>query len=422
MRSASKDRDEAEAQPAGRLPLVALVAITSAMVVSMTIEYLPGGLLPLMNAEFDVGYAQLGLLISVFAAVVVVTTIPLSWVTRWASRKGLLVTALGLIAAASAIVAIAPTFGGVLLARAFGGAAHGLFFSVAAAYVAQLVPREQLGRAISLTALGGTVATIAGTPLGNLLGQLFGWRVSFGMMAVLTAASLAAVVLLLPSVGSPPRPPIAAPASRRPRMLRHPDPTRRPIMAISAVLSLIVAAMTSFGTYSVAWYLGPGGFDALMIPPMLVVSALAGALGLLLNARFSDRHPTLTFSIASLGMVVAVLALPAAGGVLPIVFLSILLGLCWGVVPTILQASTMRVSSEASRAFAGAFQVTAINVGVGMGAFLGGQLILVVGLDLLPLAAGVLLLAGVSVATVLDRRLRRGSTVKDGQPRSESTS
>ena len=412
------DPDRSTIEESSRpLPLAPLIAITAAMAISMTIEYLPGGLLPLMGEEFDVSYSQLGLLISVFAGVVVVTALPIGWVTQRASRKGLLLTALGLIAISSALVAVVPTFESVLAARALGGAAHGLFFSIAAAYVAQLVPREQLGRAISMTALGGTIATIAGTPIGNLLGQLLGWRVSFGVMGIVAAMSLVAALLLVPSVAhlrnraTLARPTPTPASTPTPRHDGQVDPSRRPVLAIAVVLALVIASATSFGTYSVAWYLGPGDFEALMIPPMLLISALVGAGGLALTARFSDRYPTTVLTVASAGLVLSFVALPAVSGVTAVVLLSLLFGLCWGTVPTLLQATTMRVSSDENRTFAGAVQVTAINVGVGAGAIIGGQVIHWVGLELLPLVSGLMLFVGAAAAVLLDRRLRRAGPV-----------
>jgi MFS transporter, DHA1 family, inner membrane transport protein len=404
----SVDDDRKESGPASSsLPLRPLMAITAAMVVSMTIEYLPGGLLPLMKSEFNVTYSALGLLITVFAGVVVVTTLPMSWLTKKASRKGLLLTALGCIAISSMLTAAAPEFLWLLAARALGGAAHGLFWSVAAAYVAHLVVREQLARALSLTALGATIATIAGTPTGNLLGQLFGWRAAFGVMAGVTVICLVAVALFLPPVDHHAVEAGTRDQSGATRAGPAGDPTRKRVVPIVLVLAVIITAATSFGTYSVAWLTGPAGFDALAVPVLLLVSALAGAVGLAMNARYADRYPTTALVVTSVGIVISYVTLPAAGGPVQIVLLLVLFGLCWGSVPTLLQAATMRTSSVEGRTFAAALQTTGINVGVGMGALLGGQVILWIGLELLPLVAGLLLLVGGTIAVMLERRLRR---------------
>lgn len=81
--------------------------------------------------------------------------------------------------------ALAPTFELLIAARFLGGMAHGLFWSVVFTYSAYLVRSDQLTRATSITALGGSLAGILGIPIGNALGQLWGWRLAFGSFAVL---------------------------------------------------------------------------------------------------------------------------------------------------------------------------------------------------------------------------------------------
>lgn len=124
-----------------------LIMLAAAMFVSMTIEFLPGGLLPGIVADFDVDVSAAGQLVTVFALTVVLTAAPLAQATRRLPRKRLLLVALGVIAAAGMLAAAAPSFAWLVAARVLAGLAHAVFWSVAGAYAAYLVPSSQVARA-----------------------------------------------------------------------------------------------------------------------------------------------------------------------------------------------------------------------------------------------------------------------------------
>ena len=391
-----------------RFPLVALLALATAMFISMTSEFLPTGLIPLIAADFEVSISQVGLLVTAFAAVVVATTFPVAWLTRRVSRKPVVLFALGGICAATLLAAAAPTFETLVLARLLGGLAHGLFWSVAAAYAAHLVSRSQIGRATAITAAGGSLAAILGTPMGNLLGQLVGWRLAFIAIALLGLAVVILIALVLPAV-EPERRDTAdsrAMPSRR-------DPTLRQVIAICVVLIIVVVGGTTYGTYSVVWLLDVADLPAATVPLLLSASGIAGLIGLAVTSRFADRHPRTVMSIAVCVISAVHLALPfvasAPGAVVALVLLA---GLTWGTVPTLLQAMNMRHASPRVRTFAAALQTTAFNVAIGSGAAVGSFAIGAVGLLYLPAVAGaILVVSGVAIfvlyATLQRPRLLR---------------
>src|ERR1700752_4473244 len=93
-----------------RFPLFRLLVFAGAIFVSVTSEFLPTGLLPDMAAELGVSESQIGLLITVFAGTVVVSTAPLTVLTRRYSRKWLMVLLLGVFALANLLCAVAPSY------------------------------------------------------------------------------------------------------------------------------------------------------------------------------------------------------------------------------------------------------------------------------------------------------------------------
>lgn len=387
-----------------RFPFVALLALAGAMFVSMTSEFLPGGLIPLIATDLGASVSHVGLLVTAFAGVVVATTIPVAWLTRRVSRKSVVVIALGGIGAATLLAALAPTFEILMLARVIGGLAHGLFWAVAAAYAAHLVPIGQIGRATAITAAGGSIAGIFGLPLGNLLGHLVGWRMAFGGVTALTLATLLLIAWLLPAVEHRTEVP---PGSVE--VLPRRDPTVVRVVAICAVLVLVIVAGTTYGTYSVVWLLDVARIPASLIPVVLSASGIAGAVGLVIAARTSDRHPRVVMFTALAGVAVAHFAYTVAADVPALVVaLALFAGLTWGTVPTLLQAMNMRAASPRVRGFAAALQTTAINVGIGGGAAIGGLIIATAGLATLPAIAGGMFVAGILAMIALEAVTSRG--------------
>ena len=167
----------------GGVPYFALITLAVAVFISVTIEMLPTGLLPQMSRGLDVTESQIGFTVSIFAFTVVITSAPISILTRRVPRHALLVAVLVVLAASALTSALSVDYAMLVLSRVVGGIAHGVFWSVVGAYAAYLVPKEQFGRAVSIVLGGGSLAFVLGVPLVTALGTAFGWRLSFGIVA-----------------------------------------------------------------------------------------------------------------------------------------------------------------------------------------------------------------------------------------------
>lgn len=115
---------------------------------------------------------------------------------------------IGLFVAASLLVALAPTAGALIAARALKGVAAALMVPGSLAIIAKAYPRAERGRAIGVWAASAAVTTAAGPVLGGALLSALGpeaWRIVFALNLPLGAA---AMWILARRVGSD------APASR----------------------------------------------------------------------------------------------------------------------------------------------------------------------------------------------------------------
>ena len=198
-----------------------------------------------------------------------------------------------------------------MVSRIIGGIAHGMFWSIVGAYAGHLVPKEQIGRAVSITLGGGTLAFVFGVPLGTFAGHLFGWRLSFAFLAVLMLVGAAVVWKFLPTVerddeAHPKRGSAASPARRTPTI-------------VAVIMVCLVAAVTMVGHYSFYTFVVPFLTDAMGVPAasvggLLFFYGIAGAAGLVIAGSVFGPRPQLGLVLALVvtGLAVAALAVFAA--------------------------------------------------------------------------------------------------------------
>ena len=398
-------------QPAA-FPWIGLLTLAGAIFVSVTSEFLPTGLLPEMAAELDVELSAVGYLITIFAATVVIATTPLSILTRRYSRKALVVVVLLVIATANTLAAAAPTYEILVGARILGGLAHGLFWAVVAAYSAHLVPKHQLGRAVAITAGGGSMAFVLGVPVGTALGHALGWRAAFLIIAAIVVVLAIVVIRFLPAVDHR----VTLKTGEIPLPLRR-DKSLAPVIILCFVILLMLTGQNVYSTYITPWLSEIGGFDPDVVPFMLFLFGGAGAIGLVLAGFAADRFPRRGFVVATLIVMasVLVLALVSANPIV-IVVAYIIWGVAFGGLPAMLQTRMLHTASFRMRDLASALQTTAFNIGIGGGALLGGLLLEGSGLESLPVAAVVFLGVGLVVSVGFDSarmaRLRRERLVE----------
>jgi DHA1 family inner membrane transport protein len=122
--------------------------------------------------------AQAGLLVSAYAAGVVVGAPTIAALAARFPRKTLLLWLLVAFTVLTVASAVLPSFGLVLAARFLAGLPHGAYFGVAALVAASLMGPNTRGRGIALVLGGLTVANVLGVPAITLLGQAAGWRIA----------------------------------------------------------------------------------------------------------------------------------------------------------------------------------------------------------------------------------------------------
>ncbi|EZP29226.1 MFS transporter [Microbacterium oleivorans] len=352
------------APSAPRFPVGALLLLSLAVFVTVTAESLPAGLLPEMVEGLQTDPLEVGLLISVWALTVIVTSIPLARLTARFDRRLVAAGALAGFALANAATALAPTYEVAVATRIAGGVAHGLFWAIVIVYATSLLAPSHLGRGLALVTAGGTVATLAGLPAGALIAQLLSWRWSFGVLAAVALALAAVIALRLPRR----TPEAALPRAERPAGA---DASLRPIVLFAA--AALVFALGQFATFT---YVRPllevsARAPEAQVPLLLFGYGAAGLVGVVVAGPLADRWPrgSLVVVLASLAVAFGILSFAADT---PLMYVALAAwGFTIGAYFPLQQSMLMRIATDRTRTLASAGVVVTFNVGIAAGPWLG---------------------------------------------------
>ncbi|MET3203862.1 UNVERIFIED_ORG: putative MFS family arabinose efflux permease [Arthrobacter sp. UYEF13] len=305
-----------------RLPVGALIVLAAIGFTAITTELLPSGLLPQISADFRVSEATAGYLTAGYAAIIVVTVIPLSLLLSRVPRHYLLIALILFFAASNALVAIVSDFGAAMGSRMVGGIAHGLLWSAMAPFVARIVPAHKVGKALAIVFSGNSLRLAIGAPVGTALGNVVGWRAAFLVLAASGVVLALLAVWLLPPVR---RIPDAAHPSIR-KAIGQPG-----VKTVAVAWPLMLMAHFALFTY-IAPFLREVRLPDFSIPLSISVLGVAGLVGIWIAGVTVDSRPRRWLLITVAGVVVSVALLPLVGSVLPALALpvTLVLMLVWG--------------------------------------------------------------------------------------------
>ncbi|MGW1293090.1 MFS transporter [Streptomyces sp. NPDC002533] len=369
-----------------KLPLLALLALATAVFITSLTETLPAGLLPAMSDDLRVSESATGQTVTVYAIGTALTAIPLTAATAGWRRKRLLLAAMAGFALANTVTAVSSVYELTMAARFVAGVAAGLAWALLAGYARRMAPVHLQGKAIAIAMAGIPVALSLGVPAGTFLGDALGWRVAFLAMTALTVLLLLWIFAAVPDFPGQGR-------GERPRMLR----TLR-IPGVSPVLFVTLAfvlAHTVLYAY-IATYLdglGLGGSTGLIL---LVFGAASLASIWITGVLIHDRLRALTVAGALLVALAAAILAVLSDTTALVYAAAALWGLGWGGVPTLLQTAVADAGGESADA-AQAMLVTLWNAAMAGGGIVGGILLDTFGSGSFPWAVLLLLLPVIAV-------------------------
>ncbi|BFQ92933.1 MFS transporter [Gallibacterium anatis] len=356
---------------------VALFALMIGAFAIGTTEFVIVGLVPTIAQSLAISVPSAGLLVSLYALSVAISAPLLTAMTaRW-QRRNVLLFLMAIFVVGNFLAWQATNFSTLIGARIVTGLAHGVFFSIGSTIATQLVTKEKAAAAIAMMFTGLTVALVTGVPLGAYIGQHFGWQTTF--LAVMSLGVIAFIGALL----------------FVPKNLQQPEPVKlmQQLDVIRSPRLLLVYAMTALGyggTFVLFTFLSPmlqqlSGFNGNDVSLILVGYGIAVALGNTLGGKLADKLRTIRSLkyIFSVQMLVLFSFYFTAQSAWAVLISTMLLGLTsFANVPPLqlLVVEQAKIDAPQSVDVASGLNIAAFNLGITIGAGIGGQVVAEIGL------------------------------------------
>lgn len=371
---------------------VSVCALAVGAFIFNTTEYIPIALLSDIGQSFKMQATEVGMMITVYAWIVALLSLPLMLMTKNIERRKLLLALFALFVVFHALSFFSWNFNILLISRIGIALTHAVFWSITASLAVRLAPTGKTNQALGLLSTGTVLAMVLGIPLGRVVGQYFGWQLSFLLIGVCAAGVMLVLAKNLPALPSQ----NTGSLSSLPSLFR-----RRNLMLLYAMTVLIITAHFTAYSYIEPFVLQIGHFKAEQVTIVLSLYGLAGfAASYLFGKWFAKSQRLFMLGAVTVILLSALLLQPFAAfpyAVYALVFI-------WGVAIVIVSLGMVsKVLSFASDAtdVANSIYSGLYNVGIGGGALLGHYVTVWFGLSNIGIAGTLLAAAALAVCSLL---------------------
>ncbi|HSX07714.1 MAG TPA: MFS transporter [Candidatus Saccharimonadales bacterium] len=345
---------------------ITLLVLAFTAFVLGTAELMIVGILNPIADSLHVSVGTAGQLVTGYALGIAIGSPILTALTNKLGRRTLVIAAVVVYVLSSAMVLLSTSYSIFLIARILAGVMHGMIIGSSFSIASQVVPAQKRGQAIGIVFGGLSVATVLGVPLGTLAGQLLGWQAAFIAVVIMGVAALAGLMLFLPNTNDA-------------GQLSLKDQSRSAFTP-GVFITLFAGLLIMGGQFTLLTYLEPfltntthihGG----MVSAFLFAYGTACAVGTFIGGKLADKNPSKTIIVANALLIGIFILLHVVGGQGALVALLLL---CWGfvgfgLVPSY-QLYVIGLAGKGAN-LASTLGVSAVNVGVAVGAVAGGTTI-----------------------------------------------
>ncbi|MGW3658887.1 MFS transporter [Streptomyces sp. NPDC005151] len=352
------------------------------------------GVLPQVSAELGVTPSAAGWLVGAFALVIAVSGPFTTLLASGIDRKKVLAAAIAVFAASNAVYALTTQYEVMLAFRVVPALFHPVFFAVALATAAQLVPAEDATRATTTVFGGVTLGFAFGVPLTSYLAEHVSLASAFWFGALVNLIAFLGILRFVPPMPVGQRVSYGAQLSvlKRPRMW----------LTIASVVLVFAAMFSVYGYF--AEYLGQvAHMDGTWVSAMLMAFGIVMILG---NFAFGSllRRSLLRTVVAYPVLCLLVYVLLYAVG--PMFAPMVLAVLVWGAVHSgglIVSQSWLGRDAVDAPEFGNSLFISFSNLGITVGTAVGGWVMAEYGVRQLAWAG-----SGFAVAALIATALRLG--------------
>ncbi|MBS7312570.1 MAG: sugar transporter [Bacteroidales bacterium] len=340
-----------------------VISLTLSTFIFNTSEFIPIGLLTSIADDFAITESKAGLLITIYAWVVALASLPLMMAFAKTENKKLMLSLVALFTASHILSGFSNSYVMLMISRIGVACSHAVFWSIVTPLAVHVAPEGHRSTALSMIITGSSIAMIVGLPLGRAVGLMVGWRVTFLLIAILSAIVLCLLAAFLPKV----------PSDNNISLKTLPT-----LVSTPALLCIFVmTALTITGHFTAYSYIEPflgqaAGFTNGEITMVLSAFGVIGIIVSVLFSKYYDRHQFAFLRVAVLGICICTLLLGiSSGNSFIMVFTCLLWGLSINCFNISLQSCIIDYSPFGT-AIAMSIYSGIYNVGIGAGALVGG--------------------------------------------------
>ena len=359
-----------------------LIGLTFAVFVFNTSEFMPIGLLTDIATDLNISEARAGLLISVYAWVVAIMSLPLMIMVSKMELKRLLLSIIALFVVSHVASAFAEGYYTLMLSRIGVACSHAIFWSIAPPLAVRTVPDGKRALGLSTIATGSSVAMVVGLPLGRVVGLYVGWRMTFLSIAIISALIFIFIAVVFPKLQS--RGKFAF--KQLPALLHN-----RVLVGVF-IMSVLFATAHYTGYSYIEPFLGKvASMSPDLVTLVLIVFGASGMLGSIAFSKYYMANRRRFMLVMTLGPAVCLLLLQvAAASLLSVVAVCIM----WGAMATAFniafQDNTIRFAPENATSIGMSIFSGIFNLGIGSGAYVGGLVVSHLSIDYIGYAGGII--------------------------------
>lgn len=359
-----------------------LIGLTFAVFVFNTSEFMPIGLLTDIATDLNISEARAGLLISVYAWVVAIMSLPLMIMVSKMELKRLLLSIIALFVVSHVASAFAEGYYTLMLSRIGVACSHAIFWSIAPPLAVRTVPDGKRALGLSTIATGSSVAMVVGLPLGRVVGLYVGWRMTFLSIAIISALIFIFIAVVFPKLQS--RGKFAF--KQLPALLHN-----RVLVGVF-IMSVLFATAHYTGYSYIEPFLGKvASMSPDLVTLVLIVFGASGMLGSISFSKYYMANRRRFMLVMTLGPALCLLLLQvAAASLLSVVVVCIM----WGAMATAFniafQDNTIRFAPENATSIGMSIFSGIFNLGIGSGAYMGGLVVSHLSIDYIGYAGGII--------------------------------
>ena len=371
---------------------VSVCALAVGAFIFNTTEFIPIALLSDIGQSFGKPATEVGMMITVYAWIVALLSLPLMLMTKNIERRKLLLMLFALFALFHALSFFSWNFTILLVSRVGIALTHAIFWSITASLAVRLAPAGKTNQALGLLSTGSVLAMVLGIPLGRVIGQYFGWQLSFLLIGVCAAGVMLVLAKNLPALPSQ----NTGSLSSLPSLFK-----RRNLMLLYAMTVLIITAHFTAYSYIEPFVLQVGGFKAEQVTIVLSLYGLAGfAASYLFGKWFAKSQRLFMLGAVAIILLSALLLLLFASFPYAVYALVFVWGVAIVIVSLGMVSKVLAFASDATDV-ANSIYSGLYNVGIGGGALLGHYVTVWFGLSNIGIAGALLAAAGLAVCGLL---------------------